>query len=240
MSPSGCHCIGGASGLARPLIPLRSSSAPCGPCCAAIPPTSSRLGSGSSRSASAAASSANCASSSRSARSTSICAVRSMRRFTSRTSSCLRARARSSAGSMKAYISRGSGCSVMAPESTAVCDAPRERVLIWPMAEPEVLEAPNILEYPYARSVGPIIGRFMAALRDRRFLGIRAKDGHVICPPTEYDPETGEELTPDGLVEVGPAGEVTTWAWVSPPRDQHPLDHPFARALVALHGADTA
>ena len=42
------------------------------------------------------------------------------------------------------------------------------------MAEPDVLEAPNILEYPYARSVGPIIGRFMAALRDRRFLGIPA------------------------------------------------------------------
>ena len=85
------------------------------------------------------------------------------------------------------------------------------------MAEPDVLEAPNILEYPYARSVGPIIGRFMAGLRDRRFLGIRAKDGHVICPPTEYDPETGEELGVDDLVEVGPNGEVTTWAWVSQP-----------------------
>ena len=108
------------------------------------------------------------------------------------------------------------------------------------MAEPDVLEAPNILEYPYARSVGPIIGRFMAGLRDRRFLGIRAKDGHVICPPTEYDPETGEELTPDDLVEVGPNGEVTTWAWVSRPRDQHPLDRPFAWALIGLDGADTA
>ena len=34
------------------------------------------------------------------------------------------------------------------------------------MAEPEVLEAPNILEYPYARSVGPIDlnGDPMAAL----------------------------------------------------------------------------
>jgi uncharacterized OB-fold protein len=108
------------------------------------------------------------------------------------------------------------------------------------MAEPEVLEAPNILEYPYARSVGPIIGRFMTALRDRKFLGIRAKDGHVICPPTEYDPETGEELAVSDLVEVGPAGEVTTWAWVNHPRDQHPLDRPFAWALVQLDGADTA
>ena len=108
------------------------------------------------------------------------------------------------------------------------------------MAEPDVLEAPNILEYPYARSVGPIIGRFMAALRDRRFLGIRAKDGHVICPPTEYDPETGEELAVSDLVEVGPAGEVTTWAWVTDPRPGQPLDKPFAWALIKLDGADTA
>jgi uncharacterized OB-fold protein len=108
------------------------------------------------------------------------------------------------------------------------------------MAEPDVLEAPNILEYPYARSVGPIIGRFMGALRNRRFLGIRAKDGHVICPPTEYDPDTGEELTADDLVEVGPNGEVTTWAWVNHPREKHPLDHPFAWALIGLDGADTA
>ena len=108
------------------------------------------------------------------------------------------------------------------------------------MAEPDVLEAPNILEYPYARSVGPIIGRFMAGLRDRRFLGIRAKDGHVICPPTEYDPETGEELTPDDLVEVGPNSSVTTWAWYSHPHEKHPLDRPFAWALIGLDGADTA
>jgi uncharacterized OB-fold protein len=42
------------------------------------------------------------------------------------------------------------------------------------------------------------------------------------------------------LVDVGPNGEVTIWAWVSHPRDQHPLDHPFAWALIGLDGADTA
>lgn len=108
------------------------------------------------------------------------------------------------------------------------------------MAEPEVLEAPNILEYPYSRSVGPIIGRFMTALRDGKFLGIKTKDGRVICPPTEYDPETGDELSADELVEVGPGGEVTTWAWVYEPRDKHPLDRPFAWAMIGLDGADTA
>jgi uncharacterized OB-fold protein len=32
---------------------------------------------------------------------------------------------------------------------------------------------------------------------------------------------------------------VTTWAWVAEPRRFHPLDRPFAWALVKLDGADT-
>jgi uncharacterized protein len=105
------------------------------------------------------------------------------------------------------------------------------------VAEQDVLEAPNILEYPYSRSVGPIIGRFMTALRDGAFVGIKTKAGRVICPPTEYDPDTGDQLS--DFVDVGPGGVVTTWAWVGKPHDKHPLDHPFAWALVRLDGADT-
>ena len=36
------------------------------------------------------------------------------------------------------------------------------------------------------------------------------------------------------------AGVVTTWAWVSEPRKNHPLDRPFAFALIRLDGADSA
>ena len=32
---------------------------------------------------------------------------------------------------------------------------------------------------------------------------------------------------------------MTTWAWVTEPRDDQPLDHPFAWALVRIDGADT-
>ena len=67
-----------------------------------------------------------------------------------------------------------------------------------------VLSAPNILEYPYSRSVGPVISRFLTGLRERRIEGIRTIDGRVLVPPTEYDPETGEALTE--FVEVGTAG----------------------------------
>jgi uncharacterized OB-fold protein len=107
------------------------------------------------------------------------------------------------------------------------------------MAESEVLRAPHVLEFPYKRSLGPVIGGFMTGLRDGRILGARTKDGRVIVPPTEYDPDTGEDVEAD-LVEVGPGGTVRTWSWAANPRPDQPLDRPFAWVLVDLDGADTA
>ena len=107
-----------------------------------------------------------------------------------------------------------------------------------PPAQTEVLSAPHVLEYPYKRSLGPVIGRFFTSLREGRIEGVRTADGRVIVPPTEYDPETSEPLSE--FVKVGTAGVVTTWAWVTQPRPNHPLQHPFAWALVRMDGADTA
>lgn len=95
------------------------------------------------------------------------------------------------------------------------------------------------LEFPYRRSLGPVIGAFMTALGDQRILGMPAPGGRVLVPPLEHDPDTGETLDGD-LVEVGPGGEVTSWAWVSAPSPRHPLDHPFAFALIRLDGASTS
>ncbi len=58
-------------------------------------------------------------------------------------------------------------------------------------------------------------------------------------PPLEYDPNSGEPVA-DELVPVGPGGEVVSWTWVSDPTDRHPLDHPFAFALIKLDGASTS
>lgn len=102
----------------------------------------------------------------------------------------------------------------------------------------DVLSAPYVLEYTYQRSTGLVIGRFLTALRDARLEGVRTAAGKVLVPPLEYDPETGE-ATGDP-VEVGQSGTVTTWSWVHAPRRFHPLDRPFAWALVKLDGADTA
>jgi uncharacterized OB-fold protein len=96
----------------------------------------------------------------------------------------------------------------------------------------------STVRFPYKRSLGPVIGQYMTALTERRLLGIRAGD-RVISPPLEWDPETGEQLAPD-LVEVGPAGTVRSWTWVGQPGSQHPLDRPFAFALIELDGATTA
>jgi uncharacterized protein len=102
----------------------------------------------------------------------------------------------------------------------------------------QVLTALHVLEYPYKRSVGPVIGRFLTGLRDRKLEGIRGSDGRVIVPPVEYDPQTAAELSE--FVAVGPAGVVTTWAWIAEPRPNNPLQKAFAWALIRLDGADTA
>lgn len=105
--------------------------------------------------------------------------------------------------------------------------------------EPTTLSAPHVLEYDYRRSLGPVLSRFFTGLREGRIEGIKTRSGRVLVPPAEYDPATGE-ATRDEFVEVGPAGTVESWAWVSAPRSKHPLDRPFAFALIKLDGADTA
>jgi len=96
----------------------------------------------------------------------------------------------------------------------------------------------STIKFPYKRSLGPVLGAFMTALTEQRIIGIRSGT-RVICPPLEWDPNTGAELAHD-FVDVGPAGTVESWTWVAQPTIQHPLDHPFAFALIRLDGADTA
>ncbi|ACU71999.1 protein of unknown function DUF35 [Catenulispora acidiphila DSM 44928] len=102
----------------------------------------------------------------------------------------------------------------------------------------------HVLEFPggYTRSTGPVIGRFLTGLRDGQLLGVRTPDGKVLVPPTEYDPQTAAALgdAEEDWVQVGPAGTVTSWTWVDAPRADHPMNRPFAWALIKPDGADTA
>ena len=100
------------------------------------------------------------------------------------------------------------------------------------------LRAPMEIAFDYTRSLGPVLGQFMTALREQRILGARGADGRVHAPPFEYDPVTFQP--PTELVEVGQAGTVTCWSWQRAALDGQPLDRPFAWALIRLDGADTA
>ena len=104
------------------------------------------------------------------------------------------------------------------------------------MAQPDVLSQAFELGFTYTRSTGPVVGRFLTGLRDRRIYGIRASDGRVIVPPMEYDPKTAAAL--DEFVEVGQQGTIRSWCWVKWPRSTHPLQQPFAWAMIQLDGAD--
>jgi uncharacterized OB-fold protein len=97
----------------------------------------------------------------------------------------------------------------------------------------------STLEFPYSRTVGPVVGAFLAGLREQQLLATRTEGGRVLFPPLEYDPDTGAALEQQ-LVPVGPLGTVRSWTWVATPTDKHPLAQPFAFALIAPDGADTA
>lgn len=99
------------------------------------------------------------------------------------------------------------------------------------------LSAPLKLSFDYTRSVGPLLGEFFTALRERRIVGVRGSDGRVHVPPAEYDPVTYEPLTE--MVPVASVGTVVSWTWQPEPLEGQPLDHPFAWALITLDGADT-
>jgi hypothetical protein len=104
-------------------------------------------------------------------------------------------------------------------------------------AATEALSAPLNISFDYTRSLGPVLGQFMTALKSRRILGSRGADGRVHAPPFEYDPQTFDP--PGELVEVGPEGTVVSWTWTEHPREGQPLDRPFGWAMIRLDGADT-
>lgn len=100
------------------------------------------------------------------------------------------------------------------------------------------LHAQMHVEFPYTRSLGPVLSRFMTGLASGQVIGGVLSDGRVAVPPPEYDPTTLAAVTE--FRDVASSGEVVTWSWVSEPVAGQPLDRPFAWALIRLDGADTA
>ena len=101
----------------------------------------------------------------------------------------------------------------------------------------DVLTAPLVLEYPFTRTTGPVVGAFLTGLREGVVLGVKRPDGTVLCPPLEDDPITAAAL--GEMVEVASTGTVISWSWNGAPRAQQPFERNFAWALITLDGADT-
>ena len=105
------------------------------------------------------------------------------------------------------------------------------------MSDEKILKANFELGFTYTRTTGPTIGYFLTQLQRCKIVGIKGSDDRVIVPPPEYDPKTGEAL--NEFVEVSDEGTISTWVWVHDPLPKHPIQEPFAWALIKLEGADT-
>jgi uncharacterized OB-fold protein len=99
-----------------------------------------------------------------------------------------------------------------------------------------IMTATHVIEYPYTRSLGPALSRFLTGLRDGRIYGSKTLAGVVHVPPMEFDPATAETL--EEFVEVADEGVLTSWTWIEAPGENHRRDKPFAFALIRLDGAD--
>jgi hypothetical protein len=97
------------------------------------------------------------------------------------------------------------------------------------------------LAFPYKRSTGITIGRFLAGLKEQKTIwGQRVAGLGVVVPPLGYSEADGSAAD-DAWVEVGNTGVVTAAAIVHEPiAGFHPRERPFAFVLVKLDGADTA
>ncbi|MDP8223277.1 MAG: Zn-ribbon domain-containing OB-fold protein [Candidatus Lernaella stagnicola] len=90
----------------------------------------------------------------------------------------------------------------------------------------------------YKWSAGEVGSKFFIALRDEgKILGSKTKSGRVLVPPRSFDEDRFEPT--EGLVEVGPEGEIVTFSvsYLNP--DASPRDEPWAVGIIKLDGADT-
>lgn len=96
------------------------------------------------------------------------------------------------------------------------------------------------MQFPYKHSTGPVVGRFLAALKEqKRLWGQRVAGQGVVVPPVGYSETDASEA--QEWVPVDDSGVVTAVAKVHQPIEGlHPSTEPFAYVLVKLDGADTA
>ena len=111
------------------------------------------------------------------------------------------------------------------------------------MPEPskqELIVSRQTLSIKQRFSTGPVMGRFLAELRDNaRIMAIRARNGRCLLPPREVDAHTMREGC--DWVEVGPGGTIRDFDivyYASPdPLSGETRETPYIICWVDLDGA---
>lgn len=98
-----------------------------------------------------------------------------------------------------------------------------------------IMYAPVNLDYKFTAS--DHTSRFLASIKDGKFIGSQVKDGApVYVPPRPVCPETG--LPANKIVELPDTGIVHYFTIVHIPIPDNPIKPPFVVANVLLDGAD--
>lgn len=104
----------------------------------------------------------------------------------------------------------------------------------------ELIVSRQILSIDQRFSTGPIMGRFLAELRDNaKIMAVRAKGGRCLLPPREVDAITMQDAVE--WVEVGPEGRIRDFDvvyYASPdPLTGETRETPYIICWVDLDGA---
>lgn len=111
--------------------------------------------------------------------------------------------------------------------------------------EPQVLKEPHSIpgkmEMPYEYFVGTLASRFYIQLRDnKKIMGVKCpKCNKVLMPPRSVCIKCFSKLGESQFVELAGKGTVVTYTVVNYAEPVHPVDAPFACAIIQLDGADT-
>jgi uncharacterized OB-fold protein len=105
----------------------------------------------------------------------------------------------------------------------------------------DIIVFEECLQVPYTYSVGPVVGRFLAAIRDKRqILAVKCKRCNLVyVPPRSVCGRCMSRL--EDWVELKGRGTVETYTTVHYREPYHPVPvtGPIHYAVIRLEGADT-
>lgn len=105
--------------------------------------------------------------------------------------------------------------------------------------ENEILIFKQTLQVPYNYSAGPVVSRFLLALKDeKKILGIKCPRCNLVyVPPRATCGRCGSEMSE--WIELSGRGTLESFTVVNYSEPTHPVKAPFILGIIKLEGADT-